>query len=47
VYTGDGSAFVLSGGIRFMSEKLAVDLAGVIVTDVDFPIPYLSFIYKF
>ena len=48
VYTGDGSAVVLSGGLRFMSgEKLAVDLAGVIVTDADFPIPYLSFIYKF
>jgi hypothetical protein len=48
VYTGDGSAVLLSGGLRFMSgEKLAVDLAGFIVTDAEFPIPYLAFIYKF
>ena len=48
VYTGDGSAFLLSGGLRFMSgEKLAVDLAAFIVTDADFPVPYLAFIYKF
>jgi hypothetical protein len=48
LYTGDGSAVLLSGGLRFMSgEKIAVDLAGFIVTDADFPIPYLSFIYKF
>jgi hypothetical protein len=48
LYTGSESAFLLSGGMRFMSgEKLAVDLAAFIVADVDFPIPYLSFIYKF
>jgi hypothetical protein len=47
VYTGDGSAVLLSGGIRFMSEKVAVDLAGFIVTEAQYPIPYLSFIYKF
>jgi hypothetical protein len=48
LYTGDGSAALISGGLRFMSgEKLAVDLAGFIVTDAEFPIPYLSFIYKF
>jgi hypothetical protein len=48
VYTGDGSAVLVSGGLRFMSgEKLAVDLAGFIVSGANFPIPYLSFIYKF
>jgi hypothetical protein len=48
LYTGDGSAVLVSGGLRFMSgEKLAVDLAGFIVSGANFPIPYLSFIYKF
>ena len=48
LYTGDGSAALISGGLRFMSgDKLAVDLAGFIVSDADFPIPYLAFIYKF
>ena len=48
LYTGDDSAFLLSGGLRFMSgEKLAVDFAAVIVTEAEVPFPYLSFIYKF
>jgi hypothetical protein len=47
-YTGSESLFLISGGLRFMSgEKIAVDLAGFIVTEADYPIPYLSFIYKF
>jgi hypothetical protein len=47
LYTGDGSAVLVSGGLRFMSEKVAVDLAGFIVSEAQYPIPYLSFIYRF
>jgi hypothetical protein len=47
LYTGGGSAALFSGGIRFLGEKLAVDLAAFIVTDAEYPIPYLAFIYRF
>jgi hypothetical protein len=47
-YTGGGSAGLLSGGVRFMAEKLAVDLAGFTTTELNgIPIPYVSFIYRF
>jgi hypothetical protein len=47
LYTGSGSAALLSGGIRFMGEKLAVDLAGFTSGDSEIPvIPYLAFIYR-
>jgi hypothetical protein len=48
LYTGSGSSVLLSGGIRFMGEKLAVDLAGFTSGDSEIPVvPYLAFIYKF
>jgi hypothetical protein len=48
LYTGRGSSVLLSGGIRFMGEKLAVDLAGFTSGDSEIPVvPYLAFIYKF
>jgi hypothetical protein len=48
LYTGRGSSVLLSGGIRFMGEKLAVDLAGFTAGDSEIPVvPYLAFIYKF
>ena len=47
LYTGNGRSGLVSGGIRFMGEKLAVDLAGVIVSQSSTPFPYVAFIYKF
>jgi hypothetical protein len=48
LFTGSGSAFVASGGVRFLGEKLAVDLAGFTTNDAEVPvIPYLAFIYRF
>jgi hypothetical protein len=48
LYTGRGSTALLSGGIRFLGEKLAVDLAGFTTGEGDIPIvPYLAFIYRF
>ena len=47
-YTGGGSSGLLSAGVRFMSEKIAVDLAGFTTTSLSgFPVPYVSFLYKF
>lgn len=41
----------LSGGLRIMSEKFSVDLAGIILYSEDFylpiPIPYIDLVYKF
>lgn len=47
VYTGARSA-LLSGGVRFIGEKLSVDLAAFLSTAAaQYPIPYVAFIYKF
>jgi hypothetical protein len=48
LYTGRDSHVLASGGIRFMGEKLAVDLAGFTTGESEIPIvPYLAFIYRF
>jgi hypothetical protein len=48
LYTGRGSTALLSGGIRFLGEKLAVDLAGFTTGASEIPVvPYLAFIYRF
>lgn len=48
LYTGTGAHGLASGGIRFMGEKLAVDLAGFTTGESAVPIvPYLAFIYRF
>lgn len=48
VYSHNSSAVLVSGGIRFMGEKLAVDLAGFTTGESEVPVvPYLAFIYKF
>lgn len=47
-YTGGGVAGLLSGGVRMMSERIAVDLAGFTTTSLSgIPVPYVSFLYKF
>lgn len=44
---GESSA-LLSGGVRFIGEKLSVDLAAFVSTsERSYPVPYLAFIYKF
>ena len=46
-FTSDKDAgFLLSGGIRFMSEHLAVDLALFGTKSSDTVVPYLAFIYR-
>jgi hypothetical protein len=47
LFTGGGAYPLGSAGVRFMSDKIAVDLAGFLTKDVQFPIPYVAFIYKF
>jgi len=48
LYSERGTSAVISGGIRFMGEQIAVDLAGFTVTDSGVPIiPYVAFIYRF
>jgi hypothetical protein len=48
LYTGNASSVLASGGIRFLGEKLAVDLAGFTSGAGDIPVvPYLAFIYRF
>jgi hypothetical protein len=44
--TGRSSSTLLSGGVRFMSEHLAVDLAGFGGGGTNVVIPYVAFIYK-
>lgn len=44
--SGSGSDVGLSGGVRFMSEHIAVDLALVTATGASGAVPYVSFIYK-
>ena len=46
-FTSDRDAgFLLSGGIRFMSEHLAVDLALFGGNNIDAVVPYVAFIYR-
>lgn len=46
--TESDQAVLVSGGFRFMGEKIAVDFAGFTATGSGVPIiPYLAFIYKF
>jgi hypothetical protein len=48
LYTGSASTPLFSGGIRFLGEKLAVDLAAFTTGEGDIPlVPYLAFIYRF
>jgi hypothetical protein len=48
IYTEHETSALISAGIRFMSDKLAVDLAGFTVSDSGVPIiPYVAFIYRF
>jgi hypothetical protein len=48
LYSANSSNVLVSGGIRFMGEKLSVDLAGFTVGDSEIPIiPYVAFIYRF
>ena len=48
LYTANHSNVLVSGGLRFMGEKIAVDFAGYTVSDAEVPlIPYLAFIYRF
>ncbi|HEX6597823.1 MAG TPA: hypothetical protein VF034_00775 [Gemmatimonadaceae bacterium] len=48
VYSGDGTNGLVSAGIRFMGEQIAVDLAGFTASGADVPIiPYVAFIYRF
>lgn len=48
LYTESNSSVLLSAGLRFVGEKIAVDFAGVGVSDSEVPIvPYVAFIYKF
>jgi hypothetical protein len=48
LYTGNGSSSIFSGGIRFMGEKIAVDLAAFTAGVSEVPLmPYLAFIYRF
>ena len=44
--TGTGSSLLLSGGIRFIGEHIAVDLAGFGVGGQSFVAPYVAFIYR-
>jgi hypothetical protein len=46
-FTSERDANVLlSGGIRFMSEHIAVDLAGFGGKGIDIVVPYVAFIYR-
>jgi hypothetical protein len=46
-FTSESNAHVLvSGGIRFMSEHIAVDLAGFGGSGIDVVVPYVAFIYR-
>ena len=48
LYTEHHSSVLLSGGLRFLGEKIAVDFAGFGVSDAEVPIiPYVAFIYRF
>ena len=48
LYSDNGSSGLVSAGIRFMGEQIAVDLAGFAASGADVPIiPYVAFIYRF
>ena len=42
-----GAGQLLSGGVRMMSEHIAVDLAVFTNASADTPLPYVSILYKF
>ena len=45
LYTGDGTGIV-SGGVRFIGDRISVDLALGANPSSGIPVPYLAFIYK-
>jgi hypothetical protein len=48
LYTANHNSVLVSGGFRFLGEKIAVDFAGFGVSDAEVPIiPYVAFIYRF
>lgn len=48
LYTEQSSSALISGGLRFMGDKLAVDLAGFTTSSGGVPVvPYVAFIYRF
>ena len=48
LYTANHNSALVSGGFRFMGEKIAVDFAGFGASDAEVPIiPYVAFIYRF
>lgn len=48
LYTGAGSTGLVSGGFRFLAEKIAVDLAFFTTPGLNgVPFPYVSFLYRF
>ena len=46
LYAGSGTNWALSGGVRFLGEHIAVDLAAVVASGAQTAVPYLSFDYK-
>jgi hypothetical protein len=47
LYTGAGTQSVLSGGVRFIGDRLTVDLAAwVWAREAAFPVPYVAFLYR-
>jgi hypothetical protein len=48
LFSDGGTTAVVSGGVRFLGEKIAVDLAGFTANGLNgIPIPYVAFIYRF
>jgi hypothetical protein len=48
LYSDNGTSGLVSAGIRFMGEQIAVDLAGFTASGTGVPIiPYVAFIYRF
>ena len=48
LYTESSSNVLFSAGLRFIGERIAVDFAGVGLSDSEVPlVPYVAFIYKF
>jgi hypothetical protein len=48
LFSERGRTLAVSGGVRFIGEKIAVDLAGFTTSGLNgIPIPYVAFIYRF
>ena len=43
---GDDAIGLFSGGVRFIGERLSVDLAGFFASGSSTPVPYVAFIYR-